>query len=397
MDAVQVQQKLELSPDEDFILTAWQYRMMQRDIAASKGKPLPSKREIRSAFRTNAVDALRQRNQEDWSPAVAVVVEEIAADGKSANLEALESAGPQVSSVVARRSRALLLLIDLYGFEPWVEGKWDRTVRAETLAEAHSSMNSLHREDLQAVETAYKDAIKKLSKASNWGKYALLAGAGLGLGVLTGGLAAPAIAGAYGALVLGYSGAVATSAGLAAIGGGSIAAGGLGMAGGAALITGFSGAAGAGVATLAGRAAGLSAARVAADAVRLHVVTQLVLRDVDGNEEAAKAVIVSLRERVTNLGKTVVALAERIETLRAQLETKQAELDAERTRRLAADDRVARFRVVADRLKERVAGPDDDELQALLTELDELEGEKKTVETLAQGVTVLANDLEDAA
>ncbi|MEU1955680.1 hypothetical protein [Nocardia rhamnosiphila] len=397
MDAVQVQQKLELSPDEDFILTAWQYRMMQRDIAASKGKPLPSKREIRSAFRTNAVDALRQRNQEDWSPAVAVVVEEIAADGESANLEALESTGPQVSSVVARRSRALLLLIDLYGFEPWVEGKWDRTVRAETLAEAHSSMNPLHREDLQAVETAYKDAIKKLSKASNWGKYALLAGAGLGLGVLTGGLAAPAIAGAYGALVLGYSGAVATSAGLAAIGGGSIAAGGLGMAGGAALITGFSGAAGAGVATLAGRAAGLSAARVAADAIRLHVVTQLVLRDVDGNEEAAKAVIVSLRERVTNLGKTVVAFAERIETLRTQLETKQAELDAERSRRLAADDRVARFRVVADRLKERVAGPEDDELQALLTELDELEGEKKTVETLAQGVTVLADDLEAAA
>ncbi|MFI9536898.1 hypothetical protein ACIG56_27065 [Nocardia fusca] len=397
MDAVQVQQKLELSPDEDFILTAWQYRMMQRDIAASKGKHLPSKREIRSAFRKNTVAALRHRNQDDWSPTVAAVVEEIAADGESANLEALESAGPQVSSVVARRSRALLLLIDLYGFEPWVEGKWDKSARAETLIDAHSSMNPLHPEDLQSVETAYKDAIKKLSKASNWGKYALLAGAGLGLGVLTGGLAAPAIAGAYGALVLGYSGAVATSAGLAAIGGGSIAAGGLGMAGGAALITGFSGAAGAGVATLAGRAAGFTAARVAADAIRLHVVTQLVLRDVDGNEEAAKAVIVSLRERVTNLGKTVVALAERIETLRAQLETKQAELDAERSQRLAADDRVARFRVVADRLKERVAGPEDDELQALLAELDELEGEKKTVETLAQGVTVLADDLEEAA
>ncbi|MGW5388357.1 hypothetical protein [Nocardia sp. NPDC003963] len=397
MDAVQVQKKLELSTDEDFILTAWQYRMMQRDIAASKGKHLPSKREVRNSFRTNAVAAIMQRKQDDWSPAVAAIVHQIDADGESVNLEALESAGPQISSVVARRSRALLLLIDLYGFEPWVEGKWDRTARADVLIAAHSSMDRLHPEDLQAVETGYRDAIKKLSKASNWTKYALLAGAGLGLGALTGGLAAPAIAGAYGALVLGYSGAVATSAGLAAIGGGSIAAGGLGMAGGAALITGFSGAAGAGVATLAGRAAGFTAARIAADAIRLHVVTQLVLRDVDGNEEAAKAVIVSLRERVTNLGKTVVTLAEHIETLRAQLETKQAELDAERSRRLAADDRVARFRVVADRLKERVAGPEDDELQTLLAELDELEGEKKTVETLAQGVTVLADDLEDAA
>jgi hypothetical protein len=44
MDGAQVQNKLELSADEDFILTAWQYRMMQRDIAASKGRHLPSKR-----------------------------------------------------------------------------------------------------------------------------------------------------------------------------------------------------------------------------------------------------------------------------------------------------------------------------------------------------------------
>ncbi|MGN2639501.1 hypothetical protein ACTD5D_25715 [Nocardia takedensis] len=197
--------------------------------------------------------------------------------------------------------------------------------------------------------------------------------------------------------MLGYSGAVATSAGLAALGGGSIAAGGLGMAGGAALITGFSGAAGAGAITLAGKATGFTAARVAADAIRLHVVTQLVLRDIDGNEEAAKAVIVSLRERVTSLGKTVVTLAERIEDLRAQVETKQAEVNAEREQRSAAEDRVVRFRGVADRLKERVTGPENDELQALLAELEELEGEKKTVETLAEGVAVLADDLEDAA
>ncbi|WP_040800819.1 hypothetical protein [Nocardia higoensis] len=394
MDAAQVQKKLELTADEDFVLTAWQYRMMQRDIAATKGKHLPSKREARNLFRDNAVAAIAHRDQADWSPAVAQVVHQIAADGESPNLEALESAGPEISSVVTRRSRALLLLIDLYGFEPWVEGKWEKAVRTELLSAAHQSMGPLHPEDLPAVENAYRDAIKKLSKSSNWTKYALLAGAGLGLGVLTGGLAAPAIAGAYGAIVLGYSGAVATSAGLAAIGGGSLAAGGLGMAGGAALITGFSGAVGAGAVTLAGKATGFTAARIAADAIRLHVVTQLVLRDVDGNEEAAKAVIVSLRERVTTLGKTVVTLAERIETLRAQLDVKQAELNAEREQRLAAEDRLARFRVVADRLKERVTGPEDDELQAWLTELEVLEEEKKTIETLAQGVGVLADDLE---
>ncbi|MEV0357231.1 hypothetical protein AB0H71_14335 [Nocardia sp. NPDC050697] len=392
MDAVQVQRNLELSPDEDFVLTAWQYRMMQRDIAASKGKYLPAKREVRNAFRTATAAAIAGRHW-DWSPAVAEIVHLISANDAAPNFEALESAGPEISSIVTRRSRGLLLLIDLYGFEPWAEGKWEKAARAETLSAAHASMSPLHPEDLEAVQNAYRHAIKKLSTSGNWTKYALLAGAGLGLGVLTGGLAAPAIAGAYGALVLGYSGAVATSAGLAALGGGSIAAGGLGMAGGAALITGFSGAAGAGVVTLAGKAAGLTAARIAADAVRLHVVTQLVLRDVDGNEEAAKAVIVSLRERVTNLGKTVAALAEHIEKLRAQVESKQAELDAER---VAGEDRVARFRMVADRLKERVTGPEDDELKTLIAELDELTDEKKTVETLAEGVAGLADDLEEA-
>lgn len=395
MDAAQVQKKLELSADEDFVLTAWQYRMMQRDIAASKGKHLPAKRDIRNSFRAAAVESILQREDATWSPAVAEAATALRGDGEGPDLEALEDAAPELSPVVAKRSRALLLLIDLYGFEPWTEGKWDKTARAECLAEAHRAMDQLHPEDLAAIETAYKEAIKKLSKSGSWSKYALLAGAGLGLGVLTGGLAAPAIAGAYGTVVLGYSGAVATTAGMAALGGGSIAAGGLGMAGGAALITGVTGAAGAGAAALGGRATGFTVAQVAADAIKLHVVTQLVLRDVDGNEEAAKAVIVSLRERVANLGQTVASLAERIETLRAQLETKQAQVDAEREQRLEAEDRVARLRAVADRLKERVTGPEDEDLQKLLAELDELEDEKKATETLAEGVSVLADDLDE--
>lgn len=397
MDAVQVQNKLMLSADEDFVLTAWQYRMMQRDIAASRGKSLSAKREVRNSFRIAAVDAFSQRSEDDWSPAVATHVQRITADSDGPDLEALEDAGPEISSVVATRSRALLLLIDMYGFEPWAEGKWDKDARAQTLSEAHQAMDQLHPEDLDGVATAYKDAIKKLSRSGSLAKYAVLAGAGIGLGVLTGGLAAPAIAGAYGTLVLGFSGAVATSAGMAALGGGSIAAGGLGMAGGAALITGLSAAAGAGAATVGGKAIGFTAARVAADAIRLHVVTQLVLRDVDGNEEAAKAVIVSLRERVSNLGITVVSLAERIEILRGQLEAKQQEADAERKQRLDAEDRVARFRGVAARLKERVDGSEDEAVAALLAELEDLETQKKVVEGLVEGVAVLADDLEEAA
>lgn len=55
---------------------------------------------------------------------------------------------------------------------------------------------------------------------------------------------AEAIGGAIGSVVGGYSGAAATSYGLALLGGGSIAAGGLGVAGGTLVVTALGGALG---------------------------------------------------------------------------------------------------------------------------------------------------------
>lgn len=60
-------------------------------------------------------------------------------------------------------------------------------------------------------------------------------------------IAAPAIGGAAGVLVGGYSGAAATSFGLAWIGGGAIATGGLGMAGGTMIVTALGTALGGGI------------------------------------------------------------------------------------------------------------------------------------------------------
>ncbi|MGI8550914.1 MAG: hypothetical protein ACR2PL_09035 [Dehalococcoidia bacterium] len=68
---------------------------------------------------------------------------------------------------------------------------------------------------------------------------------------VTGGAAAPAIGGWIGSTFMGLSGAAATSAGLAALGGGSLAAGGAGMAGGTALVATAMAAAGAGAAGVA--------------------------------------------------------------------------------------------------------------------------------------------------
>lgn len=63
--------------------------------------------------------------------------------------------------------------------------------------------------------------------------------AGLGIAAVTpvAYIAAPAIGGAVGAVIGGFSGAAATSYGLALLGGGSLAAGGLGMAGGTLVVT----------------------------------------------------------------------------------------------------------------------------------------------------------------
>lgn len=64
-------------------------------------------------------------------------------------------------------------------------------------------------------------------------------GAGLAAAAPLALFAAPAIGGALGAIAGGYSGAAATSYGLAFLGGGAIATGGLGMAGGTAVVTGL--------------------------------------------------------------------------------------------------------------------------------------------------------------
>lgn len=76
-------------------------------------------------------------------------------------------------------------------------------------------------------------------KAANIGRAAKLAAAGvatLALGATGGLLAAPMVGGAVGTTFLGFSGAVAQNAGLAALGFGSLASGGLGMAGGSMVV-----------------------------------------------------------------------------------------------------------------------------------------------------------------
>lgn len=106
-----------------------------------------------------------------------------------------------------------------------------------------------HRRDIPGFEKAqgtigelhdYEEFLKyekpDLDKAS---KIAVGGALAVGVAIPLALLAAPAVGGAIGSLGVfgGYSGAAATSHGLALLGGGSLAAGGLGMAGGTAVVT----------------------------------------------------------------------------------------------------------------------------------------------------------------
>lgn len=114
-----------------------------------------------------------------------------------------------------------------------------------------------HRHDIPGFEKAnakigslenYRDFLTydKMNLALGSKVAGVVAAAGVVVG--TGGLLlAPVIGGAIGVLVGGYSGAAATSYGLALLGGGSLAAGGLGMAGGTAVVAGLGGVLGGGL------------------------------------------------------------------------------------------------------------------------------------------------------
>ena len=176
---------------------------------------------------------------------------------------------------VTRRDRALLLLIELAAFYPWGDKvKFEKGVREEALERIVTRIAA-------DVDVGYfhevEDALAKRKKSlagseRNWGKIAAFAGGAAVLGVLTMGMAAPVIGTAIGG-AMGLSGAAATSAGLAFLGGGSLAAGGLGMAGGTALVTILGGAVG----TVAGlKASGITKEALLVESAKLGVTSEYV-------------------------------------------------------------------------------------------------------------------------
>lgn len=100
-----------------------------------------------------------RHNEGEWSPVVGEVVRRITADGDGPDFEALEGIGPDVSCVLTKRSRALLLLIDLYGAA--VAG-------ATALAARHLNVPVLMRVGMLALQVRSDTAARAADGTPSW-------------------------------------------------------------------------------------------------------------------------------------------------------------------------------------------------------------------------------------
>lgn len=231
---------------------------------------------------------------------------------------AIEAAAADGGSCIGSRSRALLVLVEMVAYEPWgTTARWVPSARRDALKVIAGYLTALRAEDLRAVTDEFDAVLSALARRNiRWGRVVAASAAGLAVGVASMGVAAPLIGAAVGG-VLGFSGAAATSAGLAALGGGSLAAGGFGMAGGTALLTGLGALGGAGAGAAGSRIRGWSSTSIVAAAVKLDVVTRLVILDAEGDEEKARLVVVGLQARLDEVTVKIGRLSEQLRRLSA--------------------------------------------------------------------------------
>lgn len=295
--------QLRLTESELTTLHALRLQMMRVDIQQARREGTrDNKRQIMDTFHTEFLVAMRSagcnvRSSDLYDP----------------------DAPARLASGIESRSRAMILLIDLMTFNPWFPSmKWVAAARSESLQLAAEQLTGLSKEDFDAATEEFDSLMRQLRRKSiKWGRVAAVSAVGLGIGVATAGAAAPAIGGVIGAS-LGLSGAAASSAGLAMLGGGSIAAGGFGMFGGTILVTGVGGAFAAGAAGATARFSRIGSAQVAADAIKMDLLAKLVLADSPDRDQKLRRVAEGLQSRINDISAKINLLSERIVTLKAE-------------------------------------------------------------------------------
>lgn len=314
----QVAAEMTFTSDEVVVLTLLQQVMIGRDLIAEKDAARCAvKQRYRDEMAAAASAAHWSRPDElpEWSREHARV---IAARVPAQQRAVIEAAAAGFGAHIKTRSRALLMLVELATFKPWgAEARWVSAARRSGLELVAGHLAALRPGDLRAVTREFEAVLRALARRNvRWGRVAVASAAGLAVGVASMGLAAPLIGAAIGG-TLGFSGAAATSVGLAALGGGSLAAGGFGMAGGTALLAGVGALGGAGAGAAGSRIRGWSSAEVVAAAVKLDVVTRLVILDADGDEEKARLVVQGLQARLDEVTVKIARLGEQLRRLSA--------------------------------------------------------------------------------
>lgn len=227
---------------------------------------------------------------------VATYPDELGGLASSVQFRALPSRLGQHESEDTRRT----LLIDLTFSDPFApyELKFTKSDMDEALGEVANTLG-LSAKDLGAIRATQAAA----ARAHVLTKGAKVAVAGVGAAVIIGTgafFAAPLVGAAIGG-IMGLSGAAATNAGLALLGGGSLAVAGHGMAGGMALVTGIGAVSGFGGVSGAGVMMELGAARSKAELIKLQVAYKEVLLHNQADTAKAQLVIKDLAAQLDEL------------------------------------------------------------------------------------------------
>ncbi|WP_216917031.1 hypothetical protein [Nocardia noduli] len=367
-----------LEPSDIRALRALQVCIMHAELQADRREKSAAHRTEQLAGFVASVDAEETGNdQRPTAPATAQ------APGWEENLDRIIAAAPSLAAKITERAPAVVVLAELMVSDPWTDGigRIPKAHRAAT-TEVAELLPGLRPGDCAAIWRELDVVSKQLHRKSiRWDRVAAATAVGLAAGVVTGGMAAPAVGAAIGSTLLGFSGAAASSAGLAALGGGSLAVGGFGMFGGTVLVSSVGGLAGAGVAGIGTRYSGLASTTIAAEAVKLGLIARILLEDEQDRDQKMRRVVESLHQAQNDLARKVTALSERIAELkknnreldennkilhtvvgrlRAELVDARAELKALRAELADTEKAATTIEVVLDRLPEPDADAEPD-------------------------------------
>lgn len=355
-------EELSLTKEQVLTLRTLQARMLLIDLEEESGtKRWPIKRRALERFVTEAFDeVVALGGPAEWLPPE---LDRFGQKIRHLRPKLLASLAPALAEQVSERSAAVVILAELVVFSPWEDGSdWNRTARDTALRLSANDLAGVNGRDLDQMIEDFEGLMKALRRKSiKWGRLAVATVLGAGIGVASGGLAAPAIGTMIGTS-MGLSGAAATSAGLAALGGGSLAAGGFGVAGGTILVSGVGGVAAAGAAAAGTRFSPFGSGLIAADAVKLDLIARVLLTGAPNRDEKMRRVVESLQESINILSDRTKLLVNKIDRLKREKATSEAENKAlkEEIKLIKADLDAARaaetvLAVVRDRLPEATA------------------------------------------